>query len=425
MKHSYYSLLFLLVLFSPLINSIADTTIKFFDLQEGFFHLGLLRGFVIVLAIVIFLIKYGIILERVSLIIFSFLIYLLILLPSSSDFFYSLSSGYLKWFSSLLLFPLGVYFFRTPVQLNKLSQVVILASIPIVINIIIAQIFKIGKSAYLEESFYYGGANIGITNMLTIILLFIPIYFITTKNKSRIGKVLIIILVLLSLFSIVMIMKRAAIIGLGIGFSVYLLFSKQKIKQLRLLALVTLIGFLSMPFYIEKLEVRITARTEEKNQIENEARYHEVFYVIKEFKEGELLHKFFGTEPFNSRQFFGPKYFNKGRMIHGDLSSFFYGTGLVGLTMYILIFITIGIQAIYFLKKFFHSHFERELIAVLLGILSCGFFITTTGSGTVGEKGIMYLCMGAIIGVLRSSYLERRMNNNVVNNQYLNRSSEL
>jgi hypothetical protein len=407
MKVRLYHVLFFLVLISPIINTVADTTINFFDRQDGFFHLGLLRGVYIILIIFIFHVKYGIVQERNSLIILGFLIYLFFLLPTSSRFFYSLNSGYIKWFGSLLFFPIGLYFFRDKNDLNRLSRVLIFSAIPIIVNFLFAQYFEIGSHAYIEDSIYYGGANIGVTNSLTFVVLSTPLYFsLNTKLKTR-KKLFVTVIILLSLLSIVFILKRSAILGLALGFTIYLFFSPQKGRVINFLALISLIAFLTLPFYVEELERRIDARTGERNKIENEARYKEIFYVLEEFKEGNIKHKLFGTEPFNSRQFFGPKHFRKDRMIHGDLSSFLYGTGLIGLIWYVLIFLSLGSSNFLFYKLFFRNRTERVMIAVAFALLTSGFIITITGTGTIGERAIMYLTLGAIFGYLRNSYKEK------------------
>lgn len=403
MKLTINKTLFILLLVVPLVNTIADSTINFFDREEGFFHLGILRGFYMLLIIVIFNLKNGFVKERASIVILGFFIYLFFLLPMSSRFFYSFSTGYIKWFGSLLLFPLGVYFFRTKEHINTLLNVLLWAAIPIILNFFLAQVFKLGGSAYIEDSFYYGGANIGITNSLSFIVLSTPIFFILNKDLKRWRKVLVGVIILLSIFSIVMLMKRSAILGLALGFSVYLFFSPQKGRVLNFLALGSLAVFLTLPLFADELEKRIDARTGERNRVENEARYKEIHYVFKEFKEGGIGHKLFGTEPFNSRQFFGPKYFNRDRMIHGDLSSFFYGTGLVGLLWYLMVYSTIGFRNFFFFKRFYNSTLEREFIAIVFAFLACGFLITVTGTGTMGERGIMYLTMGALFGYLRNT----------------------
>jgi predicted permease len=94
-------------------------------------------------------------------------------------------------------------------------------------------------------------------------------------------------------------------------------------------------------------------------------------------------------------------------MIHGDLSSFLYGTGLIGLIWYVLIFLSLGSSNFLFYKLFFRNRTERVMIAVAFALLTSGFIITITGTGTIGERAIMYLTLGAIFGYLRNSYKEK------------------
>ena len=87
---------------------------------------------------------------------------------------YLFLSGYLKWFLPLMMFPVGIYFFRDLYQLLTLNKIYVWGAIIVCVNLAVAQFTGYGLSAYVEESFYTGGAGVGITNQLALVLLTYP-----------------------------------------------------------------------------------------------------------------------------------------------------------------------------------------------------------------------------------------------------------
>lgn len=394
--------LFYFLLALPVINAIADSTIYYFveaD-SEGGMHPGIIRG--ILLLIFIFLFGYKRITKDMSTrFILIFLGYLFILTLFSSNVRVSFLSGYVKWFFPLMMFPVGLYFFKTLSQLVALNKAYVLGALIVCINLGVAQFTEFGISAYVDKSFYTGGAGVGITNQLAFVLLTFPFLIRQRFSFSTAARWLIYIVGFFSLVFVIVAMKRAGIISLFAGALIYLYLTQSKARFIRYFIIVCLIFFLVLPAFKVILAERYNARMKQMEDIENEARYKEIFYVIREFREGNVSQKLFGREVFNTGQFFGKKYFHTNRMIHGDLSSFLYGSGLIGLLLYLSVFSLLFMEGRYYRRMLLRIPVYRELFAIYFAVLLSMFLISLSGSGTIGEKCMVFLLLGAIIGLAR------------------------
>ncbi|OFX23717.1 MAG: hypothetical protein A2041_09585 [Bacteroidetes bacterium GWA2_31_9b] len=383
--------------FIPVINIIADVTINLYK------PIGIIRGVIILLFLLYFIFtKYKP--SKISNRILFFLTFLFFLSLISSNIIESLFNNYIKWFESLLMFAVGYYYIKNENDIYIFLKSLIVCAFIICLNLLFAQIFDIGISAYLEDNFYLGYAGVGITNSLALILITLPIYFYQRKPHAVLMKFFVPLIALISLIFLLVATKRAAIIGLSLGILVYIIYSPRKTKIIKYTIIIAFLLFITSGLYFDTLKRGYEARTTERNEIENESRYQEFFYVLKEMKEGSIFQVFFGVELFNSKQFFGPKYFGQGRMIHGDISQFLYGSGIIGLSLYLSIFILIYRQGTKFFRFLRNNNMVRIIYTSLIGVLLCSFFISVTGSGTIGERTIAYLFMGGAISIIHNYY---------------------
>ena len=411
--------LFYFLLAIPAINSIADSTLYYFVVYgevQGL-HPGTIRGALLLLFTFLFGFR-RISKDRQCILIMIFLGYIFICTLFSSNVMYSFLLGYVKWFVPLLMYPVGLYFIRNYDLFLKLNISIIIGALMVCINLIVAQIGNYGMSVYVEDTFYIGGAGVGITNQLAIILLTYP--FLLRLKRNKLSKAVWLLFYFVGLVSIVFIfiaMKRAAIICLITGLLICLYFARKKILYIKYI-IISLIFFFSIYLFIEPIFIQRTdVRMEQMKNIENEGRYREIFYALDEFNDADVLQKLFGKEIFYTVESFGRKYFNSGRMIHSDLVNFFYGGGLIGFVLYILIYISLfqnGLRCRTMLKPYGKG---EELLMIYFAIL-CGFFlISVTGSGTIGERSLVFLCLGGIMGVLKTlikdSYSNTRLNGSI------------
>jgi hypothetical protein len=400
------SILYGMVFILPILNALADSTLYYFvDSNGSGLQIGLIRGVLLVIFVLIFGLK------RIShfgpnYLILTFLLYLLVLSILSSNVNHSLFDGYLKWFVAMMMFPVGFYYLRNYESILKYNFILVFCALIICINLSIAQIIGFGMSAYGGEDFYTGGAGVGITNQLALILLTYPVLLRNFRRFNRLTRWFIIIIGIISFIFLLLAMKRAGIIALLGGGFVFILFTQSRRGMIKYLLIGSIIIIASSPLYRKILVNRYEARVEIMDQYDREARYLEIFYVLDEFREGTFWQKLFGSEAFNTGQFFGMKYFNRPRMIHGDFASMLYGTGLIGLGLYFGIFFILLRKAYVKLRIIKKDKNSRELLAVFFGLLFATFLISATGSGTIGERCLVYTYFGAVLGYL---YALRRL----------------
>lgn len=394
------------IFFLPIINIFADTIIYLFESS------GIIRGVFNFLVILSFMSKSRIVKHPIILLILFFSTYLFILSLLSSQPWVSISSGHLKWFETFFMFIFGYYYIRNKNDLILFIHSLFICAAIIVLNLSFAQIFKIGVSAYVEDSFYLGYAGVGITNSLSLILIISPLYFYLSFKKSTIKTILVILLLFISFLFVLLALKRAAILGLGLGIILYIYFYPKKAQIFKYAFFVILIFALSYNYFSDTLIQRFEARTTERNDIVNEKRYHEFFYVLEEIEENSIMQGLFGTELFNSGQFFGPKYFGKERLIHGDISTFLYGSGIIGLAMYLSIYLMIGLKLFKAKQNSNSNIYMNVIFTSAISIVLSSFLISVTGSGTIGERSITYLFLGGAIYML-TYYTKIQMDNNL------------
>lgn len=408
--------LFYFLLALPIINAFADSTIYYFvdvDYEQGL-HPGIIRGIILLIFIVLFGYR-RIRFNTPSRVILVFLFYLFILTLFSSNVRHSFLSGYLKWFIPLMMYPVGIYFIRNYQELLVLNRVYVWGALIVCVNLIIAQFTGYGISAYVEESFFTGGAGVGITNQLALVLLTYPFLFRQRPNYSGGVRWLVYIVGFLSILFVVVAMKRAGILSLMVGMLIFLYLTQSKVKFLRYVIIAALLLYLIFPVFKTILAERYNARMEQMQHFEDEARYKEFFYVIREFRDGNIGQKLFGKELFNSGATFGQKYFHSHRIIHSDFSSFFYGSGLIGIILYLSVFLLLLREGVRYRRRFRRHDPVQELLAIYFSILPATFLISVSGSGTIGERCLSFLYLGAITGVTINILKQRAKSKNGIN----------
>ena len=116
-----------------------------------------------------------------------FFIYLLILISFSSDFFYS-AQIYIKTLIPALFLPISFSFIKDIDHLKKFNKILILLICLYLINFIIANIFKLGRTAYGKEGFfslYVGNVFTEGLNSIAYILVILPLILYLNKRHKN------------------------------------------------------------------------------------------------------------------------------------------------------------------------------------------------------------------------------------------------
>jgi hypothetical protein len=357
------------VLIIPVINAIADITTNFFP--ENVISPGNIRATLIGIFIVLFLLhEYpG---TRVSRVIIVFLLYLLFLIPLSSRPGYSFNL-YLKVVLSTLMYPVGYYFCINQDIHRKINISYLVLALIVCINIILANIFGFGSSDYLEGSFYFGATDVNITKQLSVVLLCSPLIFMI--NNSRKERLFAVLILITSLVFSILGLKRGVILALMTGFLIYSILGAYKGIILRNLIITAFILFVLFPIFQPVLLPRYESRKADIEQLEDEARRVETRDVIQAFSEGSMSHKLFGSQLFNSQVFFHTE-----RALHIDYNVIFNGSGIIGLTIYLLLYVFMILdnrKGYRFNKK---DKYFRNLNAVFWALIAASLIISISGS---------------------------------------------
>jgi hypothetical protein len=399
------------IILIPMINAIADVTIDFFP-EEGMLNSGMIRAFIIIVFIMVYLSRQKK-LYRYNIYIYIFSVYLILLCLKSSDFKISFFLS-LKVITALLMFPIAYTYFKDFNKFRKLHNIIILSLVIMFLNYLFAQIFKIGGSFYIDDSFYGGGGGIGVPITISMILLTIP--NILKYSKSKIKRIIIGISYFSSLLVLILIFKRSSIAAVIIGHLLYLFFIKERIRMVKYLIILMIIITALFTvgetiFYKTKFSKKLEIRTSENQRLEKQSRYIYTKFVISEFLTKGIDHSLFGTELFNSVNYLRRLSITE-RSLHTDYNTLLHGSGIIGIVLYILIFIKIIrlIENTKYNQKYPNT--TKEFRATSYSLLA-GFMVNSL-SGVfyvISPTSFMFIYLGALLGLSKKMKAENRYSN--------------
>ena len=381
----------------PLINAIADVTTNY--ISDEYFTVGAFRA--IFCLFLIILLSGNLIFKGTTFFIYLFLFYLLFLIPISSNSSHSFNE-YLKVAISLLMFPLGYYLLSNKNLIRRLNTFLLLGVGAIIIQIVISQIFKLGVSEYLEDSLYLGGGLVQVTYTLALFVILSPIMIPLSRSKNE--KYLYLVFILLSIVITLITLRRISIIAIVVGFLVYMFLSKSKLNVLKYGLLTILFVAITYPLYGNLFESRVQARKETLPELAKESRILETIFVLKKMNENSASQNLFGTDLFSSHTTFknNRDYFfilGRGRQLHIDYNIILHGAGILGMGLYLLVYLNLFIEGL--IKRNNFSKFHCEMKAVFWSIYTVSLIMSFSGSlSSIGFRSISFLYMGSILGTL-------------------------
>lgn len=341
---------------------------------------------------------------RSSYLIFVYFAYLILLLPFSSNILTSFS-GYLKIFVTMMMFPIGFILVKNFDHFRKLNTGVLWGMVIFTLNFIVANIFKIGSNPYLSTlNFYTGditmnGLNTGALFVLTSLSVISFTRHLKTKGTA-------VFLGACTLLAMVLSLRRGPLISLCIGLIIYFLFSSRRSYYIKGLIGFSVLILLFSPLYKSLFVQQYEARREQfqLNVYRTEYRYFETFAVIDEIVRSESLFRtLFGKEIFNSIGNYGGRKFGR-RPLHVDYNVLLHGTGVIGLGLYILIFINIFLKFIREYKKnpdvLPTLHCKKMLLPLFLSFIVVSLTVALSGGLlAVTYRALLFLYLGSIIGI--------------------------
>jgi hypothetical protein len=306
-------------------------------------------------------------------------------------------------YSSLILLPLAFYssLFKNKKHLN--NSVFLFISIW-AIFVLYFTIYKIGieDARKFGDIIYFGtmASKGGITYIAFAILL-IPLVF---PNLSKTQKIIVIASVLLILFSFLTSLKRATFVIVGAGTLYYMYRMKSKyIKQIFIFAIAGFFVFLIYDDDISSIVYsRYTTRGEEKftsESVENDSRLFEILAVFESNNASSLIEKIFGGGINNVLIDVGNE---SDRKVHNTYASVILTKGILGLILYLNIFIQIFIKYRKITKY-------RKIISpefTLYSMVFLALFWIFIGQGMIGGatgvtlRGLVFFALALMLNYL-------------------------
>lgn len=330
-----------------------------------------------------------------------FFIYLLILISFSSDFFYS-AQIYIKTLIPALFLPISFSFIKDIYHLKKFNKILILLICLYLINFIIANIFKLGRTAYGKEGFfslYVGNVFTEGLNSIAYILVILPLILYLNKRHKK----FVIFLGVLAFVALLLNLKRISILAVFIGYFFLIFFSKRKSYFIKSIVPIILLLLILYPFYKEPLQYQFMNRSDRFTEdfYENEGRYIETKLVWDEvFSFNSISQSLFGKEMFNSPGNYGGGIMGE-RMLHSDYNVLLHGAGIFGLLFYFYYNVII-LKYFFKLKKQlpYRDNLINMMSATFIAVFLMSFIISLSGSfGLVIFTSIRSIYLGAILGI--------------------------
>jgi hypothetical protein len=404
-KSSNISLKFVLLI--PVINGIATLTVNYFPAYS--INPGTIRAFIIATFVFFFIIqKYP--RNRINNSILGFMVYLLILVAISSNFFVSFYQC-TKLFIAFFMFPVAEYYFKDQQDLLKLNRNIIITLFLFVVNIIISNIFNIGTSDYLDETVYFGASRVNIAKPVAILMLTTPLFFLYFNFKSSFLKYFSIIVVFGSLLIIVLAVKRSALLAIILGFFIYLILSPYNFKKVKFAIIIGIIALITSSLFYKVMVDRFEARQARFELSDPEFKNHEnrgreLDMVIHDFaSRRNILQILFGAQLFNDREYYSTR-----RMLHTDYMIILSGAGIFGILWFYSIYLQIIVRVRYH-AKIVNTRFSKELLGISYALVVASLMLSIGGSiYTVDILSLLFLYLGATAGVLKTLILSGTKN---------------
>ena len=193
------------------------------------------------------------------------------------------------------------------------------------------------------------------------------------------------------------------------GILVFAYFFRSKGRLVKAGLIIVGVLLITSPLYFKWVAIQFSARQEqgsfERNTLESEIRYKETMVVWDEVLSMEdPIKSFIGLEAFYSIGLYGQGAFNR-RQIHVDYNLLVYTCGLIGLFLYLNIYLQSFLSISKILKR---SNAKKDLFNNVLKSVFFSLFFTSLFTSFAGQmegitfRSIVFLYMGSIMGFLKN-----------------------
>jgi hypothetical protein len=336
-----------------------------------------------------------------------FLAYCLLQLLFVTDLAKSLNIT-LKVCIPIASFAVGFHLFNKVQELRRLSISIVWVFFILIFNFTLSQLLGLGNAVYSDDSSFRVGNLDDSWNVFTYSVLLTPLILYFVQRNSRI-KIITYIGAFVNAALVLVSIKRIAILGLVTGTLVRWYYALRIRKIVQSLLVFTLVISVAYFLFGEFFEKRIQARSDrfEAGALEREGRFLESQYVWEEILSFENAAKsLFGLEGFYSVGNYADGRFGD-RQLHVDFNLMANTIGVLGLVLYLAMFIQIANRMRYYSKRCnLESGFSKLIISIFWMLLLNQFITSFAGQMYhVSYRLIVFVFMGSILGIVyRSSY---------------------
>ncbi len=394
MNKEKVNIVFYFFLFIPILNVLSSIATPFFS---GSLNPGVIRGVILTFFLLWFLFnKYRRHQDTNLLMFYTFYIFILCWFsdePSTSLYIFN------KFAISSLMFLLGFHFVTSPIKFLLIQRSFLISLIIIIIYFAISNVVGIGKQSYQDDSIYFGESGVNITKSIAIFIISLPLYLRIESNKKywTLG----IIALLIGIITIIIGMKRSAILAMSFGFLFYSLLTPYKTRIIKSLPVVILLLFLTSTYYFPIIEKRFESRqnrvsmtVDQLQENESEGRLLELKFTLEQTF-NSLNRIFFGYNVFLKKDFLGRQ-----RMLHVDYSNMLGGAGIVGLILFLSVYVKIIFRQNHYKKILGKDQLSKEIFATSISLIAVQAFLSIGGTMQgVNHRGYILLNLGSLIGL--------------------------
>jgi hypothetical protein len=410
----------------PVINLIWRSLAGFiYPYVEGGYSQDLIRvvfieTLLIILISLIYIFKKGNRIGRVGIVIMFIILFFFALLTRASDVWFSFKRilgivSYLLLFLAVLLNTSNIH------QIKLLIKSALIFIIGFEILVLVSTFLKIGIEQLEGQLIRVAGYHFFDMGGFVFTLTLFPIFFEWYKSK----RIAILIIYLIGIVMVILATKRAWFAIISFSFIYYIYNSLVKRGKLQkntlfLILFISVTTYFSTPYFIELFNARYAKRLEyiitNTENIELNGRFMEYtsYPLTIERSDDKFPFLLFGSEIFNSKDKYDSFAFvfgsNNDRIIHADYAAFLYGTGIVGLFLYMLILYLIykknNTQKLY-ITRFKNIH-QLELLSISSSFLIISVIFQGFSEGYLNPitRLLPFLFIGSIMGYIQSQLLK-------------------
>ncbi len=330
-----------------------------------------------------------------------FVLYLALLVPLSS---YPLNSlgAYLKVAAAFMLLPICSALFTSLDRLRSVQRGMLAAFVLALAHFTVAQVFKIGRSPYIEGTVFLGGGGVFITYLIAYVVTGIPLTLALLSPRRRMMRLLIGLGAMYGLVIMIIVFRRGSLLGMAAALVTYFVLTSGVHRRRMVVSGVVAAGAaaITSPLYLPKLLPVLGFRGDFFRFFSetNRGRMGEFGVSVQMFFDGPVKHKLLGTDLFSSKELLGVN-----RALHVDYTNLLVTAGLTGLLLYLAVLATAVVTFLRSARRIRDRHSRRLLIATFMGLLAVFVGVSSSRQlGSVTSLTVAFLYLGTLIGVARS-----------------------